>query len=166
MKLGKEEETGEKTKKKALAIVGIGPVGLMAVFAAKQLAKKNKNILVFAIDSIPARLELASKFGAIPIHREEVDPVHAVHDMTDGRGCDFIVEAVGFPSALRLACDIASFGAVISSCGCHSEAAVSLSTLYNKNLTLKSGRCSARHYMNILKKIKFNIHKNSAYFVI
>lgn len=123
-----------------VAIIGVGPVGLMACIGAADLGAKS----VLAIDSVPERLRLAEKYSAVAVDRGACDPVAAVHAVTDGRGADVVLEAVGFPAALELACQVARCGATVSSCGCHSAAAAPMVTLYNKNLTLKSGRCPAR----------------------
>ena len=129
-----------------VAVVGCGPVGLIAVMAAKHLGA-NK---VLAIDSVPERLQLAQKFGAEVIDRSVTDAVHAVREMTGGRGADVVLEAVGLPPAFELACELIRPGGVVSVAGCHAEVAAPLSMVYNKNLTLKSGRCSARHFMEKL----------------
>lgn len=71
---------------------------------------------------------------------------------TGGRGADAVLEVVGSPSALRAAYELVRPGGTISSVGCHTEPTFPFSPVdaYNKNITLKSGRCSARHYMDRL----------------
>lgn len=69
---------------------------------------------------------------------------------TEGRGVDKVLELVGSPSALDLAVELVRPGGTISSCGCHTETGLKVVKLYDKNLTLKSGRCPARHYMDRL----------------
>ena len=51
-------------------VVGCGPVGLMAIWAAQKMGANQ----LFAIDAIPERLEQARQWGAIPINYKEVDP--------------------------------------------------------------------------------------------
>src|SRR4029453_18084419 len=51
-------------------VVGCGPVGLMTILAAKHLGAEK----LFAIDVIPGRLEIAEKFGALPLNASMVDP--------------------------------------------------------------------------------------------
>jgi threonine dehydrogenase-like Zn-dependent dehydrogenase len=123
-----------------VAVVGCGPVGLMAVIGALELGAAR----VFAVDSVAERLDLARRFGAVPVDRAARDPGAALRAATDGRGADVVIEAVGAPEALSLALELVRDGGALSSCGCHSAAAVPLAALYNKNLTLKSGRCPAR----------------------
>lgn len=57
-----------------VAVVGCGPVGLLAILGARELGAGR----VLAIDSVPERLLLAQRFGAEPINREERDAVEAV----------------------------------------------------------------------------------------
>src|SRR5919108_358518 len=48
----------------SVAVLGLGPVGLCAV----QIAIAGGAAPVFAIDTVPGRLETARRFGATPIH--------------------------------------------------------------------------------------------------
>lgn len=131
-----------------VAVVGCGPVGLLAIIGALELGAAR----VYAIDSVPGRLALAQRFGALPLNREEGDPVAAVRQATGGRGADAVLEVVGSPSALRAAYDLVRPGGTISSVGCYTDATFPFSPVdgYNINITYKSGRCSARHYMDLL----------------
>ena len=55
-------------------VVGLGPVGLLAVAAARELGAAT----VLAVDSVPERLDLARRLGGTPVNREMCDPVAAV----------------------------------------------------------------------------------------
>jgi threonine dehydrogenase-like Zn-dependent dehydrogenase len=62
--------------------------------------------LIIAIDSLPARLEIARRFGAnVTLVAGEVDAVSEIKKLTDGRGVDVAIEALGrqetFENALR-----------------------------------------------------------------
>ena len=57
---------------------------------------------LYAVDAVPERLELAARFGAVPLPLAD-DPVAAVRRVTGGRGADAVLEAVGSPAAGRLA---------------------------------------------------------------
>jgi threonine dehydrogenase-like Zn-dependent dehydrogenase len=123
-------------------VVGCGPVGLMAIVGARELGAST----VYAVDSISARLALAAGFGASPIDRSAADPAAIVRESTDGRGADAVLEAVGSPQATRLAMDVLRPGGTLSIVGVHNETAFSISPTeaYDKNLTLRIGRCPAR----------------------
>lgn len=132
----------------ACAVVGCGPVGLMAIASAIELGARR----VFAIDRIPERLQLAQKFGAEPIDFAENDAVALVREATDGRGADAVLEVVGSAAASQMAYKLVRPGGVISVVGVHTEPTFAFSpeAAYNKNLTYKIGRCPARHLMGQL----------------
>ena len=76
----------------SLTVVGLGPVGQMAVRSARHLGIEK----VIGIDLVPERLENARAHGAEVIDANEVDEVaDAVRDLTGGRGTDGVLEAVG-----------------------------------------------------------------------
>lgn len=76
----------------SLTVLGLGPVGHLAVRAAKQLGIEQ----VIGVDLVPDRLEKARQAGAQVIDLTAVDSVgDAVRDLTDGRGTDSVLEAVG-----------------------------------------------------------------------
>jgi threonine dehydrogenase-like Zn-dependent dehydrogenase len=133
------------------AVVGCGPVGLMAVIAALELGAER----VFALDAVPERLALAARFGATPVNLREQDPVAAVREATGGRGADAVLEAVGSPEATTLAFNLARPGGTLAAVGVHHEAAFPFSpgAAYDKNLTYRIGRCPVRHYMERLLPI-------------
>ena len=130
------------------AVVGCGPVGLMAVIAAHELGAEP----IFALDTVPERLDLATRFGATPVNLKEVDPVVAVRDATEGRGADAVLEAVGSPEATTMAFALARPGGTLAAVGVHHEAAFPFSpgAAYDKNLTYRIGRGPVRHYMERL----------------
>jgi threonine dehydrogenase-like Zn-dependent dehydrogenase len=76
----------------SLVVVGLGPVGQLAVRSAKHLGVEK----VIGIDLVPERLAKAREHGAEVIDGREVKEVgDAVRDLTDGRGADGVLEAVG-----------------------------------------------------------------------
>lgn len=76
-----------------VAIFGSGPVGLMAQKAAWIKGASR----VIAIDPLNYRLEKARLVNKVEtLNPNEVDVVAAIREMTDGRGADVCVDAVGF----------------------------------------------------------------------
>ncbi len=132
------------------AVLGTGPVGLMAILAARELGAAR----VFGLDMVPDRLHWAQRFRAEPIDAR-TEPVSQVRALTDGRGVDVVLEAIGSASATSLAFDLVRPGGTISAVGVHHEAAFSFSPgqAYDKNLTWRIGRCPARHYMEALQPL-------------
>lgn len=81
-----------------IAIMGMGPVGLMAIAAAKAYGAST----IIVSDLEPLRLKAAKKLGATHvINVLEEDPVEVVHSLTAGRGVDVAWETAGSPQALQ-----------------------------------------------------------------
>jgi threonine dehydrogenase-like Zn-dependent dehydrogenase len=78
-----------------VAVVGAGPVGYLCVQALRSAGAGT----VVAMDREPGRLALAEAAGAIPIDVGERNPQSAVDEMTQGRGADVVIDAVGHPDA-------------------------------------------------------------------
>ncbi len=75
-----------------LAILGLGPVGQLAVRAAKQRGVER----VIAVDLVDERLDLARSWGAEALDARTVKDVAVMlKNMTDGRGPDAVLDAVG-----------------------------------------------------------------------
>ncbi|KYH44438.1 zinc-dependent alcohol dehydrogenase [Branchiibius sp. NY16-3462-2] len=75
-----------------LAVVGLGPVGQLAVRSALRRGVKR----VIGVDLVPERLALAREWGVEVVDINETDDAAAaLKDLTEGRGPDCVVEAVG-----------------------------------------------------------------------
>ena len=74
-----------------IAIWGCGPVGQMAIRSAFLLGAER----VIAIDTVPERLQLAAAGGALPLDFAEGDVYEKIQDLTQGRGADACIDAVG-----------------------------------------------------------------------
>lgn len=75
-----------------VAVFGCGPVGLMAQKAAWLQGAGR----VIGIDILPYRLEQARRSAnSEVINAAEVDPVEALRELTEGRGADRVIDAVG-----------------------------------------------------------------------
>ncbi|MGB3185298.1 MAG: zinc-dependent alcohol dehydrogenase [Ornithinimicrobium sp.] len=75
-----------------LAVIGLGPVGQLAIRCAAQMGVER----IIAVDRVPERLLLAKEFGAEVVNLDAVEDVAVtVREMTDGRGADGVVDAVG-----------------------------------------------------------------------
>ena len=119
-----------------VAVLGLGPVGLCAV----QAAFAGGAIRVFAIDSVPARLEMAAGFGATPIHLTEEEPKKAVRAATEGRGVDVVVDAVGDPAPLAMAISLCRDAGTVSGIGAYAgKGEVPLGLAWLKGLQLRLG---------------------------
>jgi|SRR5580700_5417629 2-desacetyl-2-hydroxyethyl bacteriochlorophyllide A dehydrogenase len=118
------------------AILGLGPVGLCAVQAARAAGATQ----VFAIDTVSDRLDMARQFGAVAIHLTDEDPKRAVRAATGGLGVDVAVDAVGDPGPLALAISLARDAGTVSGIGAYAgRGEVPLGLAWLKGLTLRTG---------------------------
>jgi L-iditol 2-dehydrogenase len=92
-------ERGRVEAGDVVVVTGPGPIGLLALMAAR--AGGASRVIVTGSASDEARLSLARELGAdATLVVEQQDPVQAVLDLTDGRGADLVVEASGAPAAI------------------------------------------------------------------
>jgi len=135
----------------SVAVIGLGPVGLCAVQAAKAAGAET----VIAVDTVAERLEMARSFGATPAHLTEEDPRGAVKEATEGRGVDAAVDAVGHPDALALACRVARKAGTVSATGVYAEPIeLHMGIVWIKALTLKTGHANViKHVDPVLSAI-------------
>jgi len=92
----------------SVVIIGAGgPIGLMHL----QLALKQGASPIIAIDLSENRLKTATKLGAtLSLNPEADDVLEAVHEITDGRGADVVIESAGSLKAWESAIDLVRKG--------------------------------------------------------
>jgi S-(hydroxymethyl)glutathione dehydrogenase/alcohol dehydrogenase len=89
--IGAVMNTARVTPGSTVAVVGCGGIGLNAV----QGARLSGAARIIAVDRIPAKLEIAKRFGATDtVNAAAGDPVKAVQELTLG-GVDYSFEAIG-----------------------------------------------------------------------
>jgi 2-desacetyl-2-hydroxyethyl bacteriochlorophyllide A dehydrogenase len=120
----------------SVSVLGLGPVGLCAAQAALAAGAGP----VMALDTVPDRLQMAASFGATAVHLTEEDPRQRGKELTDGRGFDVAIDAVGHPDALDLAIRLARNAGIVVAIGVYAERApVHLGLVWIKGLTVKAG---------------------------
>jgi 2-desacetyl-2-hydroxyethyl bacteriochlorophyllide A dehydrogenase len=134
------------------AVLGLGPVGLCAVQAARAAGAER----VIAIDSVEERLRMAESFGATPLHLTEDDVRARVKEETDGRGVDGAVDAVGHPDALDMACRLTRKAGTVSATGVYAEPIqLHMGIVWIKGLTLKTGQANVIAYVDpVLERLQ------------
>jgi L-iditol 2-dehydrogenase len=122
-------------------VVGAGMIGLLAV----QALKLRGCGLVAAADVAPDRLDAARKLGAdAVIDTRTEDAAAAMRRLTDGRGADVVVEAVGLAPTVKLAVESVRKGGAITLVGNFSpEVALLLQSVVTREVTLY-GSCASR----------------------
>ncbi len=87
-------------------VIGQGPIGVILAMLAKRTGAR-----VITSDLYPARLTIAKSFGLnLTLDAAEADTVQAVRGMTEGRGADAVILAVGGSSLIRPAMEAARPG--------------------------------------------------------
>jgi L-iditol 2-dehydrogenase len=86
-----------------VAVIGPGPLGLIAVGVAKALCAEK----TFLIGTRDSRLEMGKGMGATRlINVNQEDPVKVVREETNGMGADLVIESSGAPQGLRTAIEM------------------------------------------------------------
>jgi alcohol dehydrogenase len=117
-----------------VAIVGAGPIGLATLLTA-QFYSPAKIIMVDLDDN---RLQVAKRLGATDIVNSKAqDPVEAILKLTDQKGVDVAIEAVGIPETFDLCQSIVGPGGHIANIGVHGKSVdLHLEKLWHRNITL------------------------------
>ncbi len=117
-----------------VAIVGSGPIGLAALLTAQFYAPAQ----IIMIDLDDNRLEVAKTFGATAgINSSNGDAVAALMALTDGRGVDTAIEAVGIAATFQMCQDIIAPGGTIANVGVHGKSVdLHLEMLWDRNITI------------------------------
>jgi alcohol dehydrogenase len=117
-----------------VAIVGAGPIGLAALLTAHFYSPSE----VIMIDLDENRLSLAKRFGATAtINAAARNPAEAVMGLTEGRGVDTAIEAVGVPASYMTCEDIVAPGGTIANVGVHGvKVDLHLERLWSQNITI------------------------------
>ncbi|GAB7045600.1 zinc-dependent alcohol dehydrogenase [Catenuloplanes indicus] len=73
-------------------VTGLGPIGQMSARIARHLGAER----VIAVDNVPERLAMAERHGIEVLNHDKIDDIPAaVIELTNGRGADGVIEAVG-----------------------------------------------------------------------
>ncbi len=124
---------------KSVAVIGAGTQGLLALQVARHIGATR----IAVTDMVPSRLALASALGAthtIDVRADDPGgPVEAVLDMTDGRGVDLAVEAVGHTATQEQAVRMLRQGgeAVLLGLGAEAPMAVDGVAMVNRELSVR-----------------------------
>jgi L-iditol 2-dehydrogenase len=119
------------------AIMGSGCIGLCSMLALKAFGISN----VYVVDIIEKRLEKARELGATAaINAAKEDAVETIKRLTDGKGCDLVIEAAGTGVTVKNACEVAKKGGTIVLVAYHGKdsVAVPVDACMDKELTLKT----------------------------
>jgi L-iditol 2-dehydrogenase len=133
-----------------VAIVGLGPIGMMFV----RLAKAMYDARVIAVGRRQPQLDRAARMGAddLILNNDGADVVSAVKSMTHGRGADVVIEAVGLPELWQLGVHMLRRGGVVNffgGCASGTEVRLDTNVLHYSEITC---RASFHHTPALMRK--------------
>ena len=110
-------ESGHVRIGDTVAVFAQGPIGLCATAGARLMGATT----IIGVDAIPARMEIARKMGADHVvDITKGDPVAEIMRLTDGRGVDVAIEALGRQETFEAALRVLRPGGTLSSLGVYS----------------------------------------------
>jgi alcohol dehydrogenase len=117
-----------------VAIVGAGPIGLATLLTAQFYSPAE----IIMIDLDANRLQVAKRFGATAVvNSADGKAAETVMKMTDGRGVDTAIEAVGIPATFELCEKIVAAGGTLANIGVHgTKVDLHLENLWDRNITI------------------------------
>ncbi|SNS19768.1 MULTISPECIES: NAD(P)-dependent alcohol dehydrogenase [unclassified Azospirillum] len=100
-----------------VAVFALGPIGLCAVAGAKLMGATR----IIGVDTVPERLAIARKLGADDVVDFRTgDPVEQIMALTDRRGVDAAIEALGTQGTFEAGLRVIRPGGTLSSLGVYS----------------------------------------------
>jgi alcohol dehydrogenase len=135
-----------------VAIVGAGPVGLAALLTA-QFYSTSQLIMIDLDDN---RLAVARRLGAThTVNSSDGKAVERVKQLTEGRGVDTAIEAVGIPATFGLCQEIVGAGGAIANIGVHGKKVdLHLETLWSHNISITTRLVDAATTSLLLKVVQ------------
>jgi alcohol dehydrogenase len=120
-----------------VAIIGGGPIGLAALLTAQFYSPAE--IIMVDIDN--HRLEASKKFGATKVvNNSDGKAVEKVMALTDNRGVDVAIEAIGIAASFDICQAIVTAGGHIANIGVHGKPVqLNIDKLWSNNITLTTG---------------------------
>jgi threonine dehydrogenase-like Zn-dependent dehydrogenase len=111
-------ESGKVRIGDVVAVFAQGPIGLCATAGARLMGATT----IIAVDTVPERLAIARSMGADHVvDFGATNPVEEILRLTDGRGVDVAIEALGRQSTFEAALKVLRPGGTLSSLGVYSE---------------------------------------------
>lgn len=117
-----------------VAIIGAGPIGLATLLTAQFYSPAE----IIVVDLDDYRLEVAKRLGASKIiNGRDHEAVKSILQITNQKGVDVAIEAVGTPEAFNTCQNIIAPGGHIANIGVHGKSvSLHLEKLWDKNITL------------------------------
>jgi alcohol dehydrogenase len=137
-----------------VAIIGAGPVGMAALLTAQFYSPAE----IIMVDLDDNRLEVAKKFGATQaVNSADGKAVEKIMELTDGKGVDVAMEAVGIRATFDICQEIVKPGGHIANVGVHGKSVeFHIEKLWIRNITLTTGLVNTTSTPMLLKTVQSN----------
>ncbi len=110
-------ESGQVRIGDIVAVFALGPIGLCAVAGAKLMGATT----IIGVDTVPARIKAAKQLGCDHVvDFAAADPVAEIMKLTNGRGVDVAIEALGTQGTFASGLRVLRPGGTLSSLGVYS----------------------------------------------
>jgi L-iditol 2-dehydrogenase len=127
----------------AALVVGAGMIGLLTVQALRAAGCTR----IFAADLEPTRLVLAGEVGATAVLSSDADVVEQVMQLTEGRGVDVVIEAVGRNETVKASIEsVRKGGTVVLVGNILPEVTLPLQKVVTRQIRLQGSCASAGEY--------------------
>jgi L-iditol 2-dehydrogenase len=136
----------------SVAILGAGPIGLLIL----QVARLAGADPIFITDRLVWRLDLAQRWGAIPVNARTEDVVQRIQRGTQNRGVDVAIEAAWGGPLVEQAAEVARLGGRVVLVGIPSQDRLTMraSTARRKGLTIRFSRRMKHVYPRAIQLVE------------
>jgi alcohol dehydrogenase len=126
---------GEIKPGDTVVIVGAGPIGLAALLTAQFYSPAE----IIMVDMDDNRLQVAKSLGATQLVNARGKPVEEIMALTNGKGADVVMEAVGIPASFDICQAVVTAGGHIASIGVFGKSVnLEIQRLWAHNITLRT----------------------------
>lgn len=136
-----------------VAVIGSGPVGMCAMTTARLFGPSE----IIAVDMNQGRLDAALKAGIADraLNPKDVDVAATIKELTEGRGADRTIEAVGAAPTLDLALNSVRSGGIVSTIGVYEKPfELHLEWMWYLNIYLSMGFVPMNRVPQLIKLIE------------
>lgn len=136
-----------------VVVVGAGPVGMCAMISAGLFGPSQ----IIAVDTNQSRLDVTLREGIadIALNPKDIDVIAKIKELTDGRGADRTIEAVGASPTMDIALGTVRSGGVVSTIGVFEKSfELHLERLWALNIYLSMGFVPMNHVPQLIKLIE------------
>lgn len=129
-------QNGEIKPGDTVAVVGSGPIGLAALLTAQFYSPAD----IIMVDVDDNRLQVAETFGATKlVNSTDGKAVEKIMALTNGKGVDVAIEAVGIPDTFDICQSVIRAGGHIASVGVFGKSVdLQIQRLWAHNITLRT----------------------------